>query len=443
MASNYSFPKRINLLCAIQFSILLVSCGGGDGTLPPITVTTASETEGLNPLSVTFDVSGPSLHIDGATWVIEFDDLDETFGGETLTQRIETRGSDSLTHTFTTPGPYTVTVKVHFSDPSTGDSIFEIPITVFPDVNLVVSSFAIDDEVTPGGLETISAIIQNVGINALEGSGHIDVGYYLSTDDIITVDDILIGDTSIVIGDSFTQDDVPFGFETLSPGENYQYDHQLFVKRNIPTGRYYAAAFVDYIDEYEWYTFPRATDTKEYLFPVHVTVDEADETDNVRVLLPPGVLLPSLAVNNSVCIEDAFEPDNDFATATRIEEGLPQTHNFCFDNSDWLRFEAIQGNVYKITTFALDAETDTQLILYDRDGSSILLFHDNIGNGSTSDLGSGFPFPAASEIVWEAEVTGTYFIKVRTTTCDEDLDHHCDNSPDGVGLDTGYSIILQ
>jgi hypothetical protein len=106
------------------------------------------------------------------------------------------------------------------------------------DVNLVVSSFAIDTEVTPGDWETVSAIIQNVGTAPLDGSGHIDIGYFLSTDDVITVDDIFIGDTSVVIGDAFLRSDVDFGFELLSPGENYQYDHQLAVKGNIAPGTY-------------------------------------------------------------------------------------------------------------------------------------------------------------------------------------------------------------
>ena len=61
----------------------------------------------------------------------------------------------------------------------------------------------------------------------------------------------------------------------------------------------------------------------------------------------------------------------------------------------------------------------------------------------TVDLESGFPLNPESEIVWEAQVTGIYFVKVRTTACDEDLDDHCLVSPDGVGRNTGYSIILQ
>jgi len=334
-----------------------------------------------------------------------------------------------------------------------------------PDVNLIVSSFAIDTEVTPGSWETVSAIIQNIGTTPLEGSGHIDIGYFLSTDDVITVDDIYIGDTSVFIGDSFTQNDVVFGFELLSPNENYQYDHQLAVTNNIAPGTYYVGAIVDYIEEYRWYTFPRATDTKEFAFPSHVTVAETDETDNVR-LLPAH----QVTVANAACADDGFEPDDDSLSATPIALGETQNRNFCRGNADWLQFDAVQGGVYKISTDTLGIEADTQLILYDRDASSILLFHDNIGNdddddtappdcprnqnNDTVDLECDWPEFPRSEIVWEAQETGTYFVKVRTTSCDEDLDSFCETipsqfapegigSPDGPGLDTEYSITLQ
>jgi hypothetical protein len=115
----------------------------------------------------------------------------------------------------------------------------------------------------------------------------------------------------------------------------------------------------------------------------------------------------------------------------------------------------VQGSVYKITTSGLGLEVDTQLILYDRDAESILLFHDNFGNELTVDLANRGAAVPSSEIVWEAEVTGTYFIKVRTATCDEDLARHClpvnpplpdppgSNPPDGVGLFSEYNITLQ
>ena len=163
-----------------------------------------------------------------------------------------------------------------------------------------------------------------------------------------------------------------------------------------------------------------------------------------------------VTVNGAACIDDSFEDDDNSASATTIALGESQDHNFCFDNSDWLKFDAVEGNVYKIFTSGLEIETDTQLILYDRDAKSILLFDDNLGNTDTEkhtvDLELDFPPIPKSEIVWEAEFTGTYFIKVRTTACDEDLDDYCDGpldigtlgeSPDGVGLLTGYTITLQ
>jgi len=453
MAAIPSNRSKLKLGCLVGLVHLFIIVGGcdesGDGS--PVVTVTSSVTDGFAPLGVTFDVD-KNVMVTATKW---------NFGdGETL----ETAGAISVSHTFFESGQYSVTASFEVAN-SVSPTVVIIPITVTQDINLVVASFAIDTEVTPGSLETISAIIQNIGTETFTGENvgtvdvHIDVGYFLSTDDIVTVDDIYIGDTSILIGTFFAAGDLAFGFESLAPGENYQFDHQLAVKGNIPAGTYYAGAIVDYIDEFDWYTFPRSTDTQEYQFPTHVVVPESNEDDNVRVL--PAY---QVTVTAPGCIDDAFEADDDSGSATVITVGDTQVHNFCFDNSDWLQFDAVQGDVYKITTSALDLETDTQLILYDTDGSSILLFHDNMGNTDpetrTVDLDENFPPNPASEIVWEAQATGTYFIKVRTTACDEDKDDHCETlgtefdgrislapegfgSPDGVGLDTGYSITLQ
>jgi len=460
MSNNYLHLNFISFLCVMQLTVLLVGCDGnayvGPGLLPDSGVNpppdggvpkseiivTASVEEGFNPLTVTFDVRSPSGAIDRVEWSIGDD-------------KVETTGNASVPYIYVNPGKKSVGVTAFATDPLSEDYEFELTINVLPNVNLVVSSFAIDTEVTPGSLETISAIIQNIGTDMFTQDGadrHIDVGYYLSADDNITVDDIYIGDTSIFIGEFFTGSDLPFGFQSLAPGENYQYDHQLAIKGNVPAGTYFAGAIVDYIDEFHWYTFPRATNTLEFSFPSYTVVPEINEDDNARLLTAHQV-----AVTAPACVDDSFEPDDSSATATPITVGETQAHNFCFDNSDWLQFDAVQGNVYKITTFLLDAEADTQLILYDTDGNSILLFHDNIDhkrdaaffscpvgdNEFTVDLECGTPINATSEIVWETQATGTYFIKVRTTACDEDKDLHCSGSPDGVGSDTGYSVTLQ
>jgi len=457
MSSHRSNLKIGCLICMAHLFVFVGGCsssdGDGNGGRSIGVTVTPSITEGITPLDVTFDVGGPGVLNQAAIW--DFDD------GETL----ESVGDRSVSHTFLESGHYNVSASFGVIG-SENQVVVITPITVSPitvsrNINLVVSSFAIDREVTPGSLETISATIQNIGTDTFTGNNvgttdvHIDVGYFLSTDDIVTVDDIFIGDTSILIGTFSAAGDRAFGFESLAPGENYQFDHQLAVKGNIPAGTYYAGAIVDYIDEFDWYTFPQSSDTREYQFPTYVVVPESNEDDNVRVL--PAY---QVTVTAPECIDDAFEADDDSGSATVITVGVLQVHNFCFDNSDWLQFDAVQGGVYKITTSALGLETDTQLILYDTDASSILLFHDNMGNTEdetrTVDLEENFPPDPTSEIVWEAQASGTYFIKVRTTACDEDLDDHCETlppprslapegfgSPDGVGLDTGYSISLQ
>jgi PKD repeat protein len=439
--------KTIALSCVLLLTLFITGCNDDDDDVnddsTEITVS-ASRTEGIAPLNVSFDVHGiDEADINSIYW---------DFGDGTVQSTSYLSDSFSVSHTYTTRGTHTVSALVY----TWNDGVFagQRNITVFPDVNLVVSSFAIDDEFTPGGEETISAIIQNIGDMALEGTGNVRVGYYLSTDKYITVDDIYIGDTSIVVGDYFLQSEIPFGFELLSPSENYQYNHQLFVKGNIPTGTYYAGAIVDYIDDYHWYDFPRLTDTEELTFPCPLfdptecnsIIWETNEEDNSRLLEAHQVTVTNPR-DTLGCIVDA---DDSSATASLLVPKEPQQHNFCDDNSDWFKFEAVQGNAYKIATSDLEIEVDTQLILYDKDARSILLFSDNMSNVETRDLSSGFPVCPddcldclRSEIVWEAQSSGTYFIKARSTTCDEDLDHHCSFSPDGAGLDTGYRIKLQ
>ena len=51
----------------MRISIFLVSCHGEPITLAAVAVT-ASVNEGFNPLTVTFNLRGPSIIISGATW---------------------------------------------------------------------------------------------------------------------------------------------------------------------------------------------------------------------------------------------------------------------------------------------------------------------------------------------------------------------------------------
>lgn len=153
--------------------------------------------------------------------------------------------------------------------------------------------------------------------------------------------------------------------DALGPLETYTCNHQLHMKGNVPQGTYFAGAIVDYIDEYDWYDFPSATDTKEYVFPEFITVTESNEEDNV------SPVLETTAVSGPVCVDDPYEDDDAYAGGTPLTRGDTQEHNLCYDNADWYSFEAVAGEVYQITTAhePVDvSEVDTQLILYEADG---------------------------------------------------------------------------
>lgn len=459
--------KRILYSLLIALAAALAGCDDGDNgsaTSGSIDLEfTAAPIQGFAPLTVTLSTDMPQ---EGMVW--DFGD-----GSPTVTD------VRRLDHTFELPGVYTVSLSV--TDESGNVTSTTREITANASVNLVVTNFAISATATtsptttlassPGYFNTVSATIQNIGTGPVAGSGLLHVGYYLSKDQNITVDDIYIGDTSIVLG---SNELVPgqFGVPQLGPQEQYSYVHALANKGNIPNGNYYAGAIVDYIDRYDWYDFPSATDTLEYSYPSHVTVTETNENDNVSPL-------QQVTVSSTVCTRDMYENDDNAANATVLGIDTTQTHNLCFDNSDWFQFSAVEGNVYKVTVNVVDGtagEVDPQLILYDQNAKDILLFQDNRNNFPTVDLGSGWctgdidpvtlesnpntHFCAGSSIVWKATATGTYFLKVRTATCDEDQDDYCQDaspgdidptnpitnpntSPDGVGNNTGYTITLQ
>lgn len=125
----------------------------------------------------------------------------------------------------------------------------------------------------------------------------------------------------------------------------------------------------------------------------------------------------TLSVTDLGCSGDTYEPNNDSATATSINIGDIQDHNFfCAGDEDWLVFSADSGVSYTLTTFDLGNESDTYMNLYDTDGTTLLHSDDDGGNG------------LASQIEWVAPSTGLYFVQL----------HHYD--PSASGEFTTYSV---
>jgi murein DD-endopeptidase MepM/ murein hydrolase activator NlpD len=104
-----------------------------------------------------------------------------------------------------------------------------------------------------------------------------------------------------------------------------------------------------------------------------------------------------------VCIAtaDNFETDGTPVGASTISPGVSQTHNFNqLDDQDWIKFDAVLGQIYTISTSNLGLSSDTYLYLYGTDGVTLLASNDDFDN------------TLASQIEWQPTSSGTYYILV-------------------------------
>lgn len=100
---------------------------------------------------------------------------------------------------------------------------------------------------------------------------------------------------------------------------------------------------------------------------------------------------------------DSYEPDNVYISANWITtDGSIQLRNVHVEgDEDWVKFSAIAGVDYALTTTNPGGHADTQLSLYDTDGSTLLVFND--------DDPTNWP---SSRIDWQAPTSGVYYIMV-------------------------------
>jgi hypothetical protein len=83
---------------------------------------------------------------------------------------------------------------------------------------------------------------------------------------------------------------------------------------------------------------------------------------------------------------------------TITTDGVAQSHNLTYRDTDCVKFTADSGTTYTMQT---SGALDTYMYLYDRDGVTIIAQNDD----------SGVNFNAL--ITWTCTVSGTYYIKVR------------------------------
>jgi hypothetical protein len=102
-----------------------------------------------------------------------------------------------------------------------------------------------------------------------------------------------------------------------------------------------------------------------------------------------------------LCATDDLEPDDGYAAARWVwPNDWPLARGLDIpQDSDWMRFDAVQGARYTIRTQSLAGGADTVLNLYDVDALTLLVSNDDVNGGP------------ASELIWTAPYTGTFFIE--------------------------------
>jgi hypothetical protein len=110
------------------------------------------------------------------------------------------------------------------------------------------------------------------------------------------------------------------------------------------------------------------------------------------------------------CDPDDHEEDDACTDATEIlTDGTHQIHNLCpVEDIDWVKFQATAGMTYTIEASNVGTDAEIILSLYD-------------------ECGGAPSFGTGARIVWQAQESGTYYVKV---------EHHDDT----YGIDTRYEL---
>jgi hypothetical protein len=122
---------------------------------------------------------------------------------------------------------------------------------------------------------------------------------------------------------------------------------------------------------------------------------------SLLVFLAAAIWALSSALALAQCTPDAFEEDDACVSSkTVIYGGDTQSHNFCQDATDWIKFNACSGRTYTIETSNLGTSADTVLELYGTDCAALLTSDNDGGAGLASKIDG-----------WVAPADGTYHVK--------------------------------
>lgn len=248
------------------------------------------------------------------------------------------------------------------------------------------------------GAYAVNFTIKNIGEAAVVPYLGVRIAFYASKDDNITLDDKLMG---------VYQTPTHANGGDIAPGEIITGSAALTLPEGFSNGDYYFGAI---IDPYYY--------ASNYLPPDYVSlvgIEESDKNNNFSNVKPFKV------TGGDTCTPDIYENDNSPEASTVIALGNVQSRNFCMDGADWLRFDAVAGNVYRFTR-----EYDT-LYSYPR----LTIFAEN---GYTV-LAKAPTYDAALD--WSPPASGTYLVKVHVSN------YQSFYVSEGNGVGTEYTLSLQ
>lgn len=129
--------------------------------------------------------------------------------------------------------------------------------------------------------------------------------------------------------------------------------------------------------------------------PIYVNLHNSDPQ---AAGLNTGYQVRAVTVQNE---DDAFEPDDSAAAAKPLPGAAPQTHSLSRPgDQDWVYFDLVGNQRYRLETLGLTAGTDTVLCLYAQGAATPLACDDDGGEG----LGS--------LLWWQAPSSGRFYARV-------------------------------
>lgn len=182
--------------------------------------------------------------------------------------------------------------------------------------------------VAAGGVLDVYDTVSNPGYAA---AGPFAIGVYRSTDSVVTIGDTLAAVRSL-----------PSLSAQTSVWDTNQASYSVSFPKSLAPGTYYLAAIADHLN----------------------AVTELNETNNTSQPIAVTVTAPS-------CSWDAYEDDDDPASAKPIAAEETQSRNYCDDSIDWVSFTPSADGAYVASSTA-----SIYLELFAADGTTKMTPHD-------------------------------------------------------------------